>query len=468
MNNNVPVVQGYAINQPQGHTQISPTPLVEDYNDGGDNFNGYKGQPQPKKFNDVFFAILFYAHLVAMACALPLALQDGGGNGGGDIASMVYFVSVCGVFSTGVSTVSIGFMMKYASSLIKMALYFQIGVSLAMAIFMLMSGSVMGGLGCGFYFMITVCYTCSVQSRIPFAAANLTTALTAVRDNLGLTLIAYVFLFVALIFTIAWTSISNAVLATYPGMAFLLFLSYFWTHQVLSNTMHVTSAGVIGTWWFAPSEASAFCSQAIGESFGRATTYSFGSICFGSLVVALIQALRQLNHQMRGNEDAQILVCLIDCILACIEGIIEYFNKWAYVYVGLYGYSYIDAGRNVITLFRNKGWSTIISDDLAENVLFMISVMIGLLTGLVGFIVASLDQNIFANFGFEEPGSVGFIFGFLVGLVMSSILMSVVASSVKTVIVCFAESPAEFQQNHPQLSMQMREAWSLAYPEARF
>ena len=121
------------------------------------------------------------------------------------------------------------------------------------------------------------------------------------------------------------------------GMAFLMFLSYYWTHQVLSNTMHVTSAGVIGTWWFAPQDASAYCSPAIGDSFRRASTYSFGSICFGSLIVAVIQALRQLNHYLRGNEDAQILVCIIDCILGCIEGIIEYFNKWAYVYVGLYG-----------------------------------------------------------------------------------------------------------------------------------
>ena len=30
--------------------------------------------------------------------------------------------------------------------------------------------------------------------------------------------------------------------------------------------MHVTSAGVIGTWWFDPAEASSFCSTAISVS----------------------------------------------------------------------------------------------------------------------------------------------------------------------------------------------------------
>ncbi len=341
MSNNIPVVQGYSVQS--NHNQANPAPLVGVQEDYGDNFNGYKGEVQPKKFNDVFYSVLFFAHLVALGCALPFVLGQGdnGGGGAGDLGSMVYFVCVCAVFSVGLSTVSLGFMMKFSNQLVKMALFFQIGTSFVMAIFLFMSGSIMMALLCSLSFLVTVCYAFAVWSRIPFAAANLNTALVAVRANLGLTLIAYVVLFVAFVFSLAWTTISNAVLDTYPGMAFLLFLSYFWTHQVLNNTMHVTTAGTIGTWWFAPNEASSFCSQAIGDSFGRATTYSFGSICFGSLIVAIVQALRQLNHHLRGNDDAKILVCIIDCILACIEGIIEYFNKWAYIYVGLYGKSII-------------------------------------------------------------------------------------------------------------------------------
>ncbi len=47
---------------------------------------------------------------------------------------------------------------------------------------------------------------------------------------------------------------------------------------------------------------------------------------------------------------------------------------------------------------------------------------------------------------------------------LASILMSVVASAVNTVIVCFAEAPREFEVNHPQLSMDMRNAWRQAWP----
>ena len=54
--------------------------------------------------------------------------------------------------------------------------------------------------------------------------------------------------------------------------------------------------------------------------------------------------------------------------------------------------------------------------------------------------------------------------GFLVGIILCSILMSVIGSAVNTVIVCFAEGPAEFQRNHPTLSQKMRAAWLGAYP----
>ena len=58
-----------------------------------------------------------------------------------------------------------------------------------------------------------------------------------------------------------------------------------------------------------------------------------------------------------------------------------------------------------------------------------------------------------------------FSFSFIVGVVISAILVSVVNSSVNTVLVCFAEAPGEFEENHPELSSNMREAWRNVYPD---
>jgi len=228
--------------------------------------------------------------------------------------------------------------------------------------------------------------------------------------------------------------------------------------------MHVTTAGVVGTWWWTPLEASSFWSSALTGSLARATTYSFGSICLGSLLVAIVQALRQVEYHARSQDDLQFLACIIQCILACIESLIAELNRWAYVYIGLYGFPYLEAAKNVMELFRAKGWTVIISDDLADNVLFMMSVAVGLASGLVGMVIGFMDQNMFYSLGFDHAAGPGFVVGLFTGFLFASIIMSVVASAVNTVIVCYAEDPAAFQMNHPILSGQMREAWVQAYP----
>jgi hypothetical protein len=109
------------------------------------------------------------------------------------------------------------------------------------------------------------------------------------------------------------------------------------------------------------------------------------------------------------NEDFNILVCVIDCLLACIEGMLEYLNKWAYVYVGLYGYSYLDAGKNVLMLIQNRGWTTIISDDLVDRALLTTSIGIGLFTGFIGYIVTISAKDSLEAAGITTPGQVGFL-----------------------------------------------------------
>jgi hypothetical protein len=102
----------------------------------------------------------------------------------------------------------------------------------------------------------------------------------------------------------------------------------------------------------------------------------------------------------------------------------------------MYGFSYLDAGRNVLELFQNKGWTVIITDDLADNVLFMMSVGIGLASGLVGLVLATMTPTALTDLGFESSLGPGFLIGFLAGLVFSSVMLSVVGSAINTVIVC--------------------------------
>ena len=97
----------------------------------------------------------------------------------------------------------------------------------------------------------------------------------------------------------------------------------------------------------------------------------------------------------------------------------------------------MEAGKNVLTLFRARGWDAIITDDLVGNVIFLVSLITGGLTGCIGLAVeASTDY-------FSEAGgnakAVSFGLGFIIGLLMCNIFLSSIASAVNAVIVLFAE-----------------------------
>ena len=114
----------------------------------------------------------------------------------------------------------------------------------------------------------------------------------------------------------------------------------------------------------------------------------------------------------------------------------EYFNKWAYIYVGLYGYSYIEAGKRVINLFKTRGWQTIIADNLVNRLLGIMSLTIGILTGVCTLFAAFLVEEFESKQGWM---SVGFGVGFVFGLILSGVFMGLLSSAVDACIVCYAE-----------------------------
>jgi hypothetical protein len=115
---------------------------------------------------------------------------------------------------------------------------------------------------------------------------------------------------------------------------FFLLISFYWTSQVLKNVTHVTTAGVMATWYFqAPTNMP---SNPTLKSFQRASWSSFGSICLGSLIIAMVKALKSMANSAR-NAEHPIARCMVLCILGCLERMIEYFNTYAFTQIAIYG-----------------------------------------------------------------------------------------------------------------------------------
>jgi len=449
---------------------------------------------QPKKCRDPIFAVLLYANVAAIIGVYAkygtnILVDDADAAEADDalvntdFTPIIYTAGALAGFSLVLSAIFMNILMCIPGFLIKAALFFNIGLCAVAVAVAFYYGSLILGAIAAVFLALTLCYAKMVWSRIPFATANLKTGTSAIRANAGIILMAYVFPVFAAGWTILWSlavtgiqdtlitcsEVEGETVCTDPnyGIWFVLFVSFFFTHQVLQNCVHCAVSGVVGSWWFTPS-ANGCCSSAVLGSFVRTMTTSFGSICFGSLLVAIIQAIRQLAEQARQNDEiGQTLACCIDCILGCLESLLEYFNKWAFVYVGVYGYGYCEAGKAVMQLFKDRGWEAVIADDLVGMALFMSSLVVGLISAGVGALIVEVspwwDEFIIAM-GDDTAKIIAAVLGFIIGLVLCSVVMSVIASSVNAAIVLFADAPAEFEQNYPELSGEMRQAYQVAHP----
>jgi len=462
------VVQGTAVSSPAFGSSLQPST-----NYGSSN---HDHQPPKGGCKDPFFALLFYVNVVAIFAVAAIYGPDAFSDSSAfTYDGYIYAALISAFVSLILSAVGLAVLMAIPETVIKVALIFVVIMAGVWAVMALVSGSILAGIIGLVFFAISLCYARAVWSRIPFAAVNMTTAVTAIKANLGVTSFAYFFTILAAGWSLLWSiavsgtlesSVScneEGICESNPnyGFLFLLLLSFFFAHQVFQNSVHVTVAGVVGNWWVAPSE-NGCCGRAVWNSFIRTMTTSFGSICFGSLIVAFLRALEMLAQTARANDDAGIGACIAECILSCLASLVEYFNKWAYIYVGVYGFGYMEAGKNVFELFKNRGWEAIIADDLVGNALLLVSLIVGGVMGALALIL-TVTTDWFDNAG-ESDRFVAFLLGFVVGVAVCSILLSTVASGVNTVIVMFADAPADLQQNYPEISQKMRTIWGEVYP----
>ena len=111
-------------------------------------------------------------------------------------------------------------------------------------------------------------------------------------------------------------------------IVFVTFAGY-WITEWIKNTMHSIVAGVYGSWFFCAGKPGGMPKGATRGAARRALTYSFGSISFGSLVVALINMVRQAvsiaqqQEAGQGNLVGSILFCCLGCIISIIEWAVQ-------------------------------------------------------------------------------------------------------------------------------------------------
>jgi hypothetical protein len=364
---------------------------------------------------------------------------------------------------------------NFAPQLVWFTCMLSVALTGALCIFMIYQGGQYPEASGGFYMYAVVLGILAafqvlwlfwIQDRVAFAAVTLETTVEFVRAFPATIAISFLFILVQAAWAFAWLVCAYSVMtrlnnqvdnsgSSFGLAVFGLLVSLYWGGQVFKNVVHVTVAGSFGTWYFLPEHQMP--PNPTSSALKRACTTSFGSICLGSLIVAVIEALKAILNRMRRHNNSFAAACGA-CLLGCLENIIRYINKYAYTYCALYGQSYCDAAKSTFELFESRGFDAVINDDLTGSVLMLATFIGGLVTGGLTYLLAISSANTTSSVALQWAG-----LGFAVGFVCCICAMEAVNSSITALFVCFAEDPAAFARSKPQIYSKFAAAWASRY-----
>ena len=238
------------------------------------------------------------------------------------------------------------------------------------------------------------------------------------------------------------------------SMLYIVF-SMYWSMQVVENVVHTSVCGVFATFYFLHGTGAAII-KPVWNSFSRSMTYSFGSIAFGSLIVAIIQFVRFLINSTRNDRDNLAAACA-DCLLGMIEGLVRYFNYYAYVHVAIYGKPFIQSGKDTWELIKSHGVDVIINDSLVGNCMSVAVLLIGLTCALIAFLIGLMFLD---NQALIITSTV---LSFVFVTMIAAVATQLIESGVSATLVCYAEDPSALQRSKPELYREITHSYQQSF-----
>jgi choline transporter-like protein 2/4/5 len=206
-------------------------------------------------------------------------------------------------------------------------------------------------------------------------------------------------------------------------IAFLAF-GMLWAFQFISDKTKFITMVSASTYYF-DSNASKDGSASVCTGFRFAYGKNMGSIAFGSLILTIVGILRAIVETMAesankdGDGAAKLIACIAQCLMACLESIIEHLSKLAYAYMAVTGDSFCSSAWNGFILNLKHLAKFVFALNIAGLFIFMGVVTITCVNTGIGYLLMTYAIKDGAHEGFNVvPSLVAFgIVSFLVAII---------------------------------------------------
>jgi len=308
----------------------------------------------------------------------------------------------------------------------------------------------------GLTFLAVLC----LYSRIKLAIAIMKAAADYVKDTPTVFLVPPVTVVILLIFYAFWSGAAvflvssgdfNPSTTPFGTITFdktlkrLLIYHLFgllWVNAFIIAATQFVLASSTALWYFSQGTGQA-APATIRTSVKRLFRYHFGSIAFGSLILAIVQMVRLVlaymeaqARKMAGKENKIIVYTLrcLQCYVGCFERFIKFLNKNAYIQIALSGKAFCGAAKDAFVLIAGNPLRMGVVSSIGGIFVFFGKIFIAAITALIAFLVLTnwdrYSENIYSPF---IPTLVIFIFAYVVG----AVFMTVYGLAADAILACF-------------------------------
>ncbi|RLN88348.1 hypothetical protein BBJ28_00000684 [Nothophytophthora sp. Chile5] len=242
-------------------------------------------------------------------------------------------------------------------------------------------------------------------------------------------------------------------------LAFHVF-GFLWTNQLLQAISVCVIAGSVAQFYWTPvsgtgSKRELEARFPITRALHYTLRFSFGSLCFGSFVIAFVQFLRLMLEYLdrntkqlqQGNRIVRVAFLMVRCCLWCFEKCLKFLSKNAYIVIAMKGSSFCAASaRSFKLIFKNMARVAVVN-SISFFLLFLVKLTVTLAVAITVFALLSsssslsLSSDQLALLGGETVTSplAPVVVACVLAWLVASAFVNVYDAAIDTILLCFCE-----------------------------
>uniref|UniRef100_A0A7S1SUR8 Choline transporter-like protein n=1 Tax=Tetraselmis chuii TaxID=63592 RepID=A0A7S1SUR8_9CHLO len=222
-----------------------------------------------------------------------------------------------------------------------------------------------------------------------------------------------------------------------------------WTLQFISGYGQVVLAGSIANFYWYSGDKSKMPTFPICKAMANATK-ALGSIALGSLIIAVIQFIRFIleyvdrkTKELQGGSAAlKYLISCLKCCAWCLEKIMKFINRNAYIIVGVKGTNYCSSAIRAASLLIANVLRLAAVNTVGDFLIFLAKLTVVGACGVAAFFISGVqfftDPVAHPDTYLSSP-LVPIIGSVLCAAFVASLFFQVYEMAADTVLLCFCE-----------------------------